>query len=282
MFINMRRFGIHLRYQEQYRKDPQAIRDMLIATQDNQLIPLSQVAEVKSITGPVQINRENNQRRWTIMGNIRGSDLGSVVAKIQKRLDEKIELPAGYHIEFGGQFENQQRAMLKLSIIVPLVILVVLVMLWLSFNSLRHALIIFTMVPLSVIGGILGLWLMGEYLSVPASIGFIALFGMAMLDGMVMLTCFNNLKDEGTTSVYDTVVEGSMTRLAPVLATTITTLLGLLPLLLSSGIGSEVQRPLASVVIFGLFSSTFLTLFIIPTIYLAVEEHEEKKRRLLI
>jgi cobalt-zinc-cadmium resistance protein CzcA len=201
-----------------------------------------------------------------------------VVAKIQKRLDEKIELPAGYHIEFGGQFENQQRAMLKLSIIVPLVILVVLVMLWLSFNSLRHALIIFTMVPLSVIGGILGLWLMGEYLSVPASIGFIALFGMAMLDGMVMLTCFNNLKDEGTTSVYDTVVEGSMTRLAPVLATTITTLLGLLPLLLSSGIGSEVQRPLASVVIFGLFSSTFLTLFIIPTIYLAVEEHEEKKR----
>jgi cobalt-zinc-cadmium resistance protein CzcA len=236
------------------------------------LIPLGQIAEVKSVTGPLQINRENNQRRWTVQGNIRGRDLGSVVADIQKRIAEKITLPTGYHVEYGGQFENQQRAMLKLSIIVPMVILVVFVMLWISFASIRHALIIFSMVPLSVVGGIFGLKIMGEYLSVPASIGFIALFGMAMLDGMVMLSCFNEMRKAGH-KLEKLVIEGSLTRLAPVLVTTITTLLGLLPLLLASGIGSEVQRPLASVVIFGLFTSTFLTLFVIPSIYTLVEEN---------
>lgn len=272
IFLNTRRFGIHLRYQEEFRNNPEAIRNMLVSTPNNTLIPLGQIAEVKSVTGPLQINRENNQRRWTVQGNIRGRDLGSVVADIQKRIAEKITLPTGYHVEYGGQFENQQRAMLKLSIIVPMVILVVFVMLWISFASIRHALIIFSMVPLSVVGGIFGLKIMGEYLSVPASIGFIALFGMAMLDGMVMLSCFNEMRKAGH-KLEKLVIEGSLTRLAPVLVTTITTLLGLLPLLLASGIGSEVQRPLASVVIFGLFTSTFLTLFVIPSIYTLVEEN---------
>lgn len=270
IFLNTRRFGIHVRYQENFRNSIESIENMLVMTADKSLIPLGQIAQITSVTGPLQINRENNQRRWTVSGNIRGRDLGSVVADIQQRITEKISLPTGYHVEFGGQFENQQRAMTRLAIIVPAVILVVLVMLWLSFNSLRHALIIFTMVPLSVVGGVFGLKLMGEYLSVPASIGFIALFGMAMLDGMVMLTCFNQLRQEGR-SLDAAVKDGSMSRLAPVLVTTITTLLGLLPLLLASGIGSEVQRPLASVVVFGLFTSTFLTLFVIPVIYTLVE-----------
>ena len=271
VYLNTRRFAINLRYQEKYRKSVDAIRNMLIMTSNNNLIPLQQVAKITQVTGPLQINRENNQRRWTVFGNIRGRDLGGVVADIQKRIEEKISLPAGYHIEFGGQFENQQRAMAKLTLIVPMVIMVVLVMLWFTFSSIRHALIIFTMVPLSIVGGVFGLRIMGEYLSVPASIGFIALFGMAMLDGMVMLSCFNHLRNSKH-SLEEVVIEGSLNRLAPVLITTITTLLGLLPLLLASGIGSEVQRPLASVVVFGLFTSTFLTLFVIPSIYLLVEK----------
>lgn len=271
MFLNTRRFGIHIRYQEEFRKNPDTIRNMLISTADNTLIPLGQIAEVKTVIGPIQINRENNQRRWVVQGNIRGRDLGSVISDIQKRIAEKITLPPGYHIEYGGQFENQQRAMHKLAVIVPVIILAVFVMLWLSFASIRHALIIFTMVPLSIVGGVFGIWIMGEYLSVPASIGFIALFGMAMLDGMVMVSCFNELRKKGK-GLHETIVEGSLTRLAPVLVTTVTTLLGLLPLLLASGIGSEVQRPLAAVVVFGLFTSTFLTLFMIPVIYNMVEE----------
>jgi cobalt-zinc-cadmium resistance protein CzcA len=273
MFVEMRRFAIHLRYQENFRDSAEAIQELLIATPDDQLILLSQVANVKIVNAPVQINRENNMRRWTVMGNIRGSDLGTVVAEIRRLIREKVTLPVGYHVEFGGQFENQQRAMLKLAIIVPGVILAVFVLLWLSFNSFRHALIIFTMVPLSVTGGVFGLWVMNEFLSVPASIGFIALFGMAMLDGMVMLSCFNHLRVEGK-DLWQTVLEGCQTRLPPVLATTVTTLLGLLPLLLASGPGAEIQRPLASVVVFGLFSSTFLTLVVIPSIYLLIEERE--------
>jgi cobalt-zinc-cadmium resistance protein CzcA len=274
IFIDTRRFGIYVRYQEKYRKDPRAIEEMLLSTGNGMKIPLKQIARIESVSGPLQINRENNQRRWTVMGNIRGRDLGSVVDDIQTRIAEKIQLPAGYYIEFGGQFENQQRAMKKLSIIVPMVILLVLVMLWMTFSCIRHALIIFTMVPLSVIGGIWGLKIMGEYLSVPASIGFIALFGMAMLDGMVMLSCFLDLK-KSRSSIYEVIVEGSLTRLAPVLVTTITTLFGLLPLLMARGIGAEVQRPLAAVVVFGLFTSTFLTLFVIPCIYNLVENSSD-------
>lgn len=271
VYPGTRRFGIHLRYAEEYRNSVRAISDLLIKTSSDSLVPLSQVASVNEVTGPIQINRENNQRRWYVQGNIRGRDLGSVVAEIQRRLDDGLSLPVGYAIGYGGQFENQQRAMRKLSILVPIIIVAVLLMLWITFSSLRHALIIFVMVPMSVIGGVFGLYVMGEYLSVPASIGFIALFGMAMLDGLVMLSCFNQLRDEGK-NLYDAVVEGSKTRLAPVLMTTLTTLLGLLPLLLATGKGSEVQRPLASVVVFGLLTSTILTLILIPSIYLLIEE----------
>ena len=188
----------------------------------------------------------------------------------------------GYSIEYGGQFENQQRAMLKLYIIVPIAIASVFILLWLSFASLKSALIIFMMVPLSMIGGVLGLLVMKLYLSVPASIGFIALFGMAMLDGMVMINCFNNLKEKGL-STEEIINQGCEDRLPAILMTTVTTLLGLLPLLISNGIGSEVQRPLASVVVFGLMSSTTLSLFIIPALYNIVESYfsrsESKKEK---
>ncbi|MCJ7684384.1 MAG: efflux RND transporter permease subunit, partial [Desulfobacteraceae bacterium] len=270
LYLNTRRFGIHIRYQEPFRISPEAIGNMLINTSDGTPIPLSQVAEVKFVTGPIQINREKNQRRWVVQGNVRGRDLGSVVSDIQDRIQKEVTLPPGYWIEYGGQFENQQRAMRRLFIIVPIVIAMVFFMLWISFGTIRHALIIITNVPLALVGGIFGLLLTGEYLSVPASVGFIALFGIAVQNGVVLVSYMNRLRDEGNT-LYVCIMEGSLLRLRPVLMTATTTILGLLPLLLSKGIGSEVQRPLAIVVVFGLATSTLLTLFVIPAVYGWVE-----------
>ena len=276
IYLHTRRFGIHIRFQEAYRSDPEAIRNILVSTDAGGMIPLSQVAEVRQVTGPIQINREKNQRRWIVQGNVRGRDLGSVVADIRTRIAERIEFPAGYTVEYGGQFENQQRAMKRLAVIVPTVIALVLVMLWMSFGLVRQAVIIIINVPLALIGGIIGLLLTGEYLSVPASVGFIALFGIAVQNGMVLVTYFNDLRKRGR-SVAEAVLEGAELRLRPVLMTALTTVLGLLPLLLASGIGADVQRPLATVVVFGLTTSTLLTLFVIPAFYVWVEEHWERR-----
>ncbi len=270
IYINTRRFGIHIRYQEEYRSDPEAVRNILIPTDKGGRVPLSRAADVESVTGPVQINREKNQRRWIVQGNIRGRDLGGVVADIREIINEKVDIPSGYWVEYGGQFENQERAMKRLSIIVPAVIALVFVMLWITFGSIRYAMIIIVNVPLSLIGGVLGLLVTGEYLSVPASVGFIALFGIAMQDGMVLVTYFNDLRKKGV-SIDDAILEGGQLRLRPVIMTTVTTVLGLLPLLLAQGIGADVQRPLAAVVVFGLTSSTILTLFVIPAAYSWIE-----------
>lgn len=278
IYLNTRRFGIHLRYQEEYRNDPEAIRNMLLATSGRGLVPLGQVAEVKSVTGPIQINRENNQRRWVVQGNVLNRDIGSVVTDIQRNITEKVKIPDGYNIEYGGQFENQQRAMARLSVIVPIVILGVFLMLWMSFGSMRQAGIIMVNVPLALVGGILGLLIMGEYLSVPASVGFIALFGIAVQNGMVLVTYFNDLRERGK-NIDDAVIEGALLRLRPVLMTALTTILGLLPLLLATGAGSEVQRPLASVVVFGLGTSTLLTLFVIPVVYGGLENKISERRK---
>ena len=271
IYLNTRRFGIHIRFQEPYRSDPEAVRNILVTTSSGSVVPLSQVAEVRQVTGPIQINREKNQRRWIVQGNVRGRDLGGVVADIRERIDADVVLPPGYAIEYGGQFENQQRAMKRLSFIVPTVIGLVLVMLWMSFGVMRQALIIIVNVPLAMIGGILGLLITGEYLSVPASVGFIALFGIAVQNGMVLVTYFNDLRERGR-SVDEAVREGAELRLRPVLMTALTTVLGLLPLLLARGIGADVPRPLATVVVFGLTTSTLLTLFVIPAVYVWVEE----------
>ncbi len=276
IYLNTRRFGIHVRFDEEHRSDPEAIRNILVPTGRGTVVPLSQVAEVKQVTGPIQINREKNQRRWIVQGNVRGRDLGGVVSDIQERIDEEVTLPPGYSVEYGGQFENQQRAMKRLAIIVPTVIIMVLVMLWLSFGVMRHALIIIVNVPLALIGGVIGMLVTGDYLSVPASVGFIALFGIAVQNGMVLVTYFNDLRERGK-SVAEAVSLGAELRLRPVLMTALTTVLGLMPLLLARGIGADVQRPLAAVVIFGLVTSTLLTLFVIPVVYTWVEERAAKK-----
>ena len=271
MYLNVRRYGIHLRLQEQFRDDPDVIRSLLVHTEDSTLIPLSMVADIHEVIGPIQINREKNQRYWTVQANIDGRDLGSVVADVQQRIQDNVELPPGYFVEYGGQFANQQRAMKRLSIIVPLVIIAVLVLLWMSFGIMRHALIIILNIPLALIGGIMGLLLTGEYLSVPAAVGFIALFGIAVQNGVVLVSYFNHHRSRGI-DLDAALVEGSLLRLQPVLMTAVTTVLGLLPLLLSTGMGSEVQRPLATVVVFGLSTSTLLTLFVIPAMYGWIEE----------
>jgi cobalt-zinc-cadmium resistance protein CzcA len=266
IFLNTRRFDIHVRYQEKFRNDPEAIKKLLVHNKTGALIPLEQVADIKQILGPIQINREKNQRRWSVFGNVRGRDMGSVVADIKNKISENVTLPPGYYIEFGGQFENQQRAMTRLYIIVPIVIALVFLMLSFAFGSIKNALLIILNVPIALIGGILGLFIVGEYLSVPAVVGFIALFGIAVQNGMVLVSCFNELIENGM-DVKEAIITGCMQRVRPVLMTAMTTIIGLFPLLFATGIGSEVQRPLAIVVVCGLASATILTLFVVPAFF---------------
>ena len=275
LYLNTRRYGINLRYDEESRKNPEAIEQLLVHTADGSTVSLDQVAQIKLIEGPVQINRQNNQRRWIVQGNVSGRALGDVIFDIKKAIKEKVKLPPGYLVEYGGQFENQQRAMSRLAIIIPIVVAIIFFLLWFTFHSPKHAAIVMVNIPMALIGGVLGLLITGQYLSVPASVGFIALLGIAMQDAVVMVTDFNDLRKQGK-SVKNAVIEGGMLRFRPVLMTTMTTLLGLLPLLVSAGIGAEVQRPLAATVVFGLASSTLLTLYVIPSIYLIIESYSEK------
>ncbi len=270
IYKNTRRFHIHIRYQAPYRSDPLVLGELLIHTRDGTLVPLSRVAKIRQVTGPMQISREKNQRRWIVYGNIRGRDLGGVFRDIRNRISDKVVLPPGYTVEYGGQFENQQRALARLMVIVPIVIFMVLVMLWMTFGTFKHACLIILNVPLALTGGIIGLYLMGEYLSVPAAVGFIALFGIAVQNGVVLVSTIDQFMVKGAKPLT-AILEGGMLRLRPVLMTACTTILGLLPLLLSSGIGSEVQRPLSIVVVFGLASSTLLTLFLLPAVLYWVE-----------
>ena len=275
LYQNTRRYGIHVRYAPEFRSTPEALGGMFIRSADGALLRLDALADITMVDGPLQINRENNQRRWILQGNIKDRALSEVLTDIQMAVAEKVELPPGVFIEYGGQFEQQQNAMKRLSVIVPVVLISIFVLLWIAFRSLRDASMIILNVPLALIGGVIGLWVTGQYLSVPASIGFIALFGIAMQDAMVLLTDFNDLRKDGQ-SIHDAVVNGSLIRFRPVIMTTLTTLLGLTPLLLSTGAGAEVQRPLAAVVVFGLITSTFLTLFVLPSIYEWVETRLEK------
>jgi cobalt-zinc-cadmium resistance protein CzcA len=270
IYRGTRRFNIHIRYQAPFRADPESLGELLIHTGDGTLVPLSRVAKIVQVTGPMQISRESNQRRWIVYGNIRGRDLGGVFKDIRERIANLVDLPPGYTIEYGGQFENQQRALARLMVIVPIVIFVVFIMLWMTFGTFRHACVIILNVPLSLTGGIIGLYFTGEYLSVPAVVGFIALFGIAVQNGVVLVSTIDQLILKGSKS-KDAILEGGMLRLRPVLMTACTTILGLLPLLLSRGIGSEVQRPLSIVVVFGLASSTLLTLFLIPAVLYWIE-----------
>ncbi|UDQ98683.1 CusA/CzcA family heavy metal efflux RND transporter [Lentisphaerota bacterium WC36G] len=277
LYQNTRRFGINLRYAEDYRYDIEALQNLLIPNEGGKIIHLNQIAEVKLVETSIQINRQNNQRLWVVQANIQNRSLGDAVNELRQKINEKIKLPIGYSIEYGGQFENQERAMERLQIIITIVIAIIFMLLWVAFNSLRHALIVIINVPLAVVGGVFGLLFFDFYLSVPALIGLIALFGIAMQDAVVMVTDFNQLRHgRNPLSLRDAVIKGAQIRFRAVVMTTVTTLLGLLPLLLSSGVGSEIQRPLAATVVFGLASSTTLTLFVLPCVYYIVEKFAKR------
>lgn len=252
-----KRFDVYLRMAKPYRDNPEAIGNLPVSNADGMAVPLSQVAEIKLIEGPPTVSREEAQRRIVVQCNVRGRDMGGFVAEAQKAVEEKVDLPAGYFVTWGGQFENQQRAQATLAIVVPVCLGLIFILLFVSFNSVKNALLIILNVPFALIGGIVALAITGQYLSVPSSVGFIALFGVAVLNGVVMVSYINQLMRSGL-PLEEAVRKGAMLRLRPVLMTATVASLGLIPILLSTGIGSEVQRPLATVVVGGLFSSTLL------------------------
>jgi len=265
IFEGIRRFDITVRFEPGARGDIDTIRHLLIAGPGGVKVPLDQLAEIGEMVGPRQITRENNQRFITVQCNVRGRDIGSFVAAGQQAL-ARINLPPGYLVTWGGQFELQQEANKRLLLVVPVTLLIVLLLLFSNFNSLKNTFLILFNIPLALVGGVVALWLTGQNLSVPASVGFIALFGIALENGMVLVTYLNQLLRDGV-EVDEASIQGACLRLRPVLMTAITTALGLVPLLFSSGTGSEVQRPLATVVIGGLVTSTVLTLLVVPALY---------------
>ena len=266
IFEGIRRFDILVRFSEGARSSKTAIENLLIPGPDGIHLPLAQLAAVEELVGPRQITRERNQRFITVQCNVSGRDIGSFVEAGQQAIAAGVELPPGYLVTWGGQFRLQQEANQRLAVVIPLTLLLIFLLLFSSFNSLKNTLLILLNIPLALVGGVAALWLTGQNLSVPASVGFIALFGIALENGMVLVTHLNQLVREGR-SLDAASIEGALLRLRPVLMTALTTALGLIPLLLSNGTGSEVQQPLATVVVGGLLTSTVLTLLVIPAIY---------------
>ena len=266
IFEGERRFPGVVRLPERFRNNVEAISNILITSPNGAQARLADVAKIAVLDGPAQISRELGKRRIVIGVNVKDRDLGGFVAELQKKVEAQIKLPEGYYLEWGGQFQNMERALGHLKIIIPITIAAIFFLLFLLFNSLRFATLIITVLPFASIGGVVGLFVTGEYLSVPASVGFIALWGIAVLNGVVLVSYIRGLREEGR-SVREAVVEGATLRFRPVMMTATVAMLGLIPFLFSTGPGSEVQRPLAIVVIGGLITSTLLTLVMLPTIY---------------
>ncbi|MEQ9146600.1 MAG: CusA/CzcA family heavy metal efflux RND transporter [Parvibaculaceae bacterium] len=260
------RYDIYVRLADQFRASPEAIRDLILESPRGAWVRLDEVASVEIEAGPPQIRRDDVQRRIVIQTNVEGRDMGGLVTELRDGIAQEVDLPTGYTVVFGGQFENQARAQARLMIVVPLSLALIFLLLYFAFGSVGQAALIMVNVPLALIGGIFSLLLTGQYLSVPGSIGFIALFGVAVLNGVVMVSAINQ-NILGGQAVDAAVFSGAVSRLRPVLMTASIAALGLIPMLLSSGVGSEVQRPLATVVVGGLISSTALTLLILPTLY---------------
>jgi len=267
------RYDINLRLAAEFRSSPDVIKDLLLSGSNGAIVRLGEVASVAVEMAPPNIRRDDVQRRVVVQANVAGRDMGSVVNDIYA-LVPKADLPAGYTVIVGGQYENQQRAQQKLMLVVPVSIALIALLLYFSFGAVKQVLLIMANVPLALIGGIVALFVSGTYLSVPSSIGFITLFGVAVLNGVVLVDSINQRRQSGE-SLYESVYEGTVGRLRPVLMTALTSALGLIPILVSSGVGSEIQKPLAVVIIGGLFSSTALTLLVLPTLYRWLYRHDK-------
>ena len=272
IFEEEKRFDVIVRLDNKERENLEDVQNLLIPTPAGNQIPLSQLANVFIKNGPNQIQREDAKRRIVVGFNVNGRDVQSIVTELQNTVSKKIKFPTGYYVTYGGAFENLQKAKARLMIAVPVSLLLIFILLFFAFNSVKHSLLIYTAIPLSTIGGILFLALRGMPFSISAGVGFIALFGVAVLNGIVLIAEFNRLKEQGLQSLSRIVIIGTKLRLRPVLMTAFVASLGFLPMALSNGSGAEVQRPLATVVIGGLLVATFLTLFVLPILYILFEK----------
>ena len=278
VFEGQWRFPIVVRFPDDRRADVATIAALWVTAPDGSRIPLRELADIRVVEGPAQISREHASRRIVIEANVVGRDLVGAVEEAQAGVTRLVALPPGYYLTWGGQFENQRQAMARLAIVVPLVIGLIFLLLFFTFGNLRQAALILLAIPFAMVGGLLALLLGGLYLSVPASVGFIALFGVAVLNGVVKIAYINQLRSQGM-PLDEAVLTGMVLRLRPVLMTATVAMMGLMPLLLASGPGSEIQRPLATVVIGGLFSSTLLTLFVLPVLYRWMEQRIGQRRQ---
>ncbi|MBE9600225.1 CusA/CzcA family heavy metal efflux RND transporter [Pedobacter sp. MC2016-24] len=276
VFEGEKRFDMVVRLQRDLRENISSIENLYIPLPSGNKVPLNQVAKVSLEEAPAQISREDGRRRIYVGFNVRGRDVERTVAEIQQILDGKLKLPSGYYITYGGQFQNLKEAKDRLSVAVPVAMVLILGLLYFTFRSVTQTILIFTAVPLSAIGGVFALLLRGMPFSISAGVGFIALFGVAVLNGIVLISYFNQLKEEGITDVYKRVMLGTAVRLRPVIMTAAVASLGFLPMALSGGAGAEVQKPLATVVIGGLLSATLLTLFVLPCLYILVTTRKNK------
>ncbi len=266
-FDGERRFDITVRYVPAARSDPSTIGDILIPTRDGGRVPLCQLADIRTAPGATIIARRENRRQISVRTNIRGRDQGGFVAEAQRRFESRVALPAGYRVEWGGQFENLARARRRLAFILPLTIAAIFGLLFFTFGSATWAGVVLLNVPFSLVGGIVALWVRGINLSVSAAVGFISLFGVAVMSGVLIVSEINQRRFEQGCSARDAVVQGTLTRMRPVLMMIIVAMLGMVPAARATGIGSDVQRPLATVVVGGLLSTLVLSLFALPALY---------------
>ncbi|AUC23832.1 multidrug transporter AcrB [Polaribacter sejongensis] len=271
IFEGEKRFDLVVRLNSENRKDISDVQNLFINLPSGIQIPLREVADVSYKSGPMQISRDNTNRRTYVGINVRGRDVKSLVEEIKVKLDEKLELPAGYFIRYGGAFENLERASDRLQTVVPIALLLIFVLIYFALKSLPQTLMIYIAIPMATIGGVVALWLRDMPFSISAGVGFIVLFGVAVLNGLVMISGLNELKEEGVTNLKDRIIEGTKRRIRPIMLTALTDVLGFLPMAISASAGAEVQRPLATVVIGGLLTSTLLTLFVLPILYHWVE-----------
>ncbi|MBA4054611.1 MAG: CusA/CzcA family heavy metal efflux RND transporter, partial [Marivirga sp.] len=271
-----KRFDLVVRLNEQSRQQIEDVQNLFISTPGGNQVPLQQLAKVELKLGPNQIQREDAKRRIIVGFNVRGRDIASVVEDVQAKIDKQIKFPPGYFITYGGQFENLKEAQARLSIAVPISLLLILLLLYFTFGSIKQSILIFTAIPMAAIGGVFALLIRGMPFSISAGVGFIALFGVAVLNGIVLIAEFNRLKKEGMTDLNEIILHGTAVRLRPVLMTALVASLGFLPMALSSSAGAEVQKPLATVVIGGLVTSTLLTLVVLPVLYIYFERGFKK------
>jgi cobalt-zinc-cadmium resistance protein CzcA len=278
VFEGERRFDVTARYIPASRTDLTDLGNILVHTADGARIPLSQLAEIRVVNGASIIARRENERQITVRTNIRGRDQGGFVKEAQRKFAQSIHLPEGYRVEWGGQFENLERARSRLMVVLPMTIALIFALLFFAFGSQRYAFLVLMNVPFSLVGGILFLWLRGINLSVSAAVGFISLFGVAVMSGVLVVAEINRQRSQGGATLEQSVLRGSVAQARPVLMMIVVALLGMVPAARASGIGSDVQRPLATVVVGGLLSTLFLTLLALPSMYYLVERRRERRQ----